>query len=67
MLLKRLESTFGEIGEQSSLGDAIMRAARNAAEDNMPDYLNDLIYASEDSSFEGSAKRILRAFFIKML
>ncbi len=57
-VIETLESTFGEIENKSSLAEAIMGAARNAAEDNIPDYLQDLYYATEGSSFE-KWKRIL--------
>lgn len=51
-VIETLESTFGEIENKSSLAEAIMGAARNAAEDNIPDYLQDLYYATEGSSLE---------------
>ena len=59
-----LESTFGEIENKSSLAEAIMGAARNAAEDNIPDYLQDLYYATEGSSFEEVEEDIV-AFIYK--
>ncbi len=51
-VIETLESTFGEIENKSSLAEAIMGAARNAAEDNIPDYLQDLCYATEGSFLE---------------
>lgn len=51
-VIETLESTFGEIENKSSLAKAIMGAARNAAEDNIPDYLQDLFYATEGSFLE---------------
>ena len=51
-VIETLESTFGEIENKSSLAEAIMGAARNAAEDNIPDYLQDLFYATEGSFLE---------------
>ena len=51
-VIETLESTFGEIENKSSLAEAIMGAARNAAEDNIPDYLQDLYYATEGSFLE---------------
>ena len=51
-VIETLESTFGEIENKSSLAEAIMGAARNAAEDNIPDYLQDLYYATEGSFIE---------------
>lgn len=52
MELQKNTSTFGEIENKSSLAEAIMGAARNAAEDNIPDYLQDLYYATEGSFLE---------------
>ena len=46
------------------LAEAIMGAARNAAEDNIPDYLQDLYYATEGSSFEEVEEDIV-AFIYK--
>lgn len=51
-VIETLESTFGEIENKSSLAEAIMGAARNAAEDNILDYLQDLFYATEGSFLE---------------
>ena len=63
-VIETLESTFGEIENKSSLAEAIMGAARNAAEDNIPDYLQDLYYATVGSSFEEVEEDIV-AFIYK--
>ena len=63
-VIETLESTFGGIENKSSLAEAIMGAARNAAEDNIPDYLQDLYYATEGSSFEEVEEDIV-AFIYK--
>lgn len=63
-VIETLESTFGEIENKSSLAEAIMGTARNAAEDNIPDYLQDLYYATEGSSFEEVEEDIV-AFIYK--
>ena len=63
-VIETLESTFGEIENKSSLAEAIMGAARNAAEDNIPDYLQDLYYATKGSSFEEVEEDIV-AFIYK--
>lgn len=63
-VIETLESTFGEIENKSSLAEAIMGAARNAAEDNIHDYLQDLYYATEGSSFEEVEEDIV-AFIYK--
>ena len=38
---------------------------KNAAEDNLPDYLNDLIYASEDSFLEGLDETMIASLYKK--
>ena len=63
-VIETLESTFGEIENKSSLAEAIMGAARNAAEDNIPDYLQDLYYATEGSFLEEVEEDIV-AFIYK--
>ena len=62
-VIETLESTFGEIENKSSLAEAIMGAARNAAEDNIPDYLQDLYYATEGSSFEEVEEDIVASIY----
>ena len=62
-VIETLESTFGEIENKSSLAEAIMEAARNAAEDNIPDYLQDLYYATEGSSFEEVEEDIVASIY----
>ena len=48
-VIETLESTFGSIENTDNLAGAILSAAYNATEDNIPDYLSDLIYSSENS------------------
>lgn len=62
-VIETLESTFGEIENKSSLAEAIMGVARNAAEDNIPDYLQDLYYATEGSSFEEVEEDIVASIY----
>ena len=52
-VIETLESTFGEIDNKSNLAEAVICAARNAAEDNLPDYIRDLLYSINDSFLEG--------------
>ena len=49
-VIETLESTFGELQYKGSIEEAIVCAAENAVEDNLPDYLPDLI-ASKAGSF----------------
>ena len=51
-VIETLESTFGEIENKSNLANAILCAARNATEDNIPDYAGDLHYTVRDSYLE---------------
>ena len=52
-IIDTLESTFGELVDKSSLEAAIFSAAKNAVEDNIPDYLSDLFYSVENSLLDG--------------
>ena len=52
-IIDTLESTFGELDDKSSLEAAILSAAKNAVEDNIPDYLSDLLYSVENSLLDG--------------
>lgn len=47
-----LESTFGELEEKQELATTLISAARNAVEDNFPDYLFDLMDCRENSFLE---------------
>ena len=51
-ITETLESTFGMLDNSQSLADAVMSAAQNAAEDNLPDYTRDLRYSVNDSFLE---------------
>lgn len=51
-VIETLESTFGTLDDKENLADAIMSAARIATDDNIPDYLSDLLYSTTDSYLE---------------
>ena len=51
-VIQPLESSFAAIRDNSSLADTVMSAAKNAAEDNLPDYTRDLLYSVNDSFLE---------------
>ena len=51
-VIESLENSFGELEDKSSLADAIVSAARNAVEDNMADYLADLMDCRDGSVLE---------------
>ena len=52
-VIESLESTFGELSDKSTLETAIMSAALNAAEDNIPDYVGDLLRSVDNSLLDG--------------
>ena len=52
-VIETLESTFGELSDKSTLETAIMSAALNAAEDNLPDYVGDLLCSVDHSLLDG--------------
>ena len=66
-VIETLESTFGELENKSSLSNAVMSAAQNAAEDNLPDYLNDLVYISKDSFLEELSEDMIASLYKKVV
>ena len=62
-VIDTLESTFGELDEKETLAVAIESAARNAVEDNIPDYLTDLLYSVEDSFLDGVSEEEITHIF----
>ena len=51
-VMESLENSFGDLEDKSSLAGALISAAKNAALDNMADYLRDLMDSREDSFLE---------------
>ena len=51
-VIESLENSFGGLDDNSTLPGAIISAAKNAVEDNMADYLRDLMHTREDSFLE---------------
>jgi len=51
-VIESLENSFGDLEDKSSLAGALISAAKNAALDNMADYLRDLMYSREGSFLE---------------
>ena len=52
-IIETLENSFGELEHKEDLGEALLSAAKNAVEDNMPDYLSELKTLTEGSFLEG--------------
>ena len=51
-IIEALENSFGELEDKTDLAAALLSAAKNAVEDNMPDYLTELKYYKENSFLE---------------
>lgn len=51
-IIETLENSFGELEHKEDLGEALLSAAKNAVEDNMPDYLSELKNLTEGSFLE---------------
>ncbi len=51
-VIEALENSFGELENKFSFADALVSAAKNAVEDNMQDYLQELHYYKENSFLE---------------
>ena len=48
-VIDTLENTFGYLDNRTSLEEAILSAAQNAVEDNIPDYIGDLLFTVDNS------------------
>ena len=64
-VIESLENTFGELENRESLADTVLSAAKNAVEDNIPDYLSDLMYAADDSFLYGLSEDMITAMYKK--
>lgn len=51
-VIESLENRFGELESKGNLASALLSTAKNAVEDNMPDYLSDLLISREGSFLE---------------
>jgi hypothetical protein len=66
-VIETLENTFGQLTYKSVLSDAVMSAAQNAAEDNLPDYLQDLLYVADNSFFAGLDEGMITTIYKKLV
>ena len=51
-VMESLEAAFGPFSQNESLSDSITAAAHNVVEDNLPDYLQELLLLRQDSFLE---------------
>ena len=66
-VIETLENTFGQLTCKSVLSDAVMSAAQNAAEDNLPDYLQDLLYVADNSFLAGLDEGMITTIYKKLV
>lgn len=66
-VIEALESSFGLLENKDTLANAILSAANNAAEDNIPDYAGDLMYAVPDSFLEGLSEDMIVSQYRKLV
>ena len=52
-VIDTLENTFGFLENRTSMEEAILSASHNAVEDNIPDYVGDLLFTVNDSFLYG--------------
>lgn len=51
-IIEAIENSFGELADKSDFAAALLSAAKNAVEDNVPDYLSELHYYTQNSFLE---------------
>ena len=66
-IINTLESTFGTIEDKRKLATAIFSAARNATEDNIPDYVGELLYSVKNSNLEDISEDMIGAIYSKIV
>ena len=66
-VIDTLESTFGELENTSTITNAIISAAENAVEDNLPDYTGDLIHTVDNSFLEGLPDESITAIYRQLV
>lgn len=62
-IIESLENKYGELEDKSSLGLAIKSVSKIIVEDNMQDYLEDLMFYRENSSLESLDEDGVKALF----
>ena len=66
-VIDTLESSFGYIDEKNSLADAIISASNNAVEDNIPDYVGDLLVTVNDTFLEELDEDIVKSMYRQLV
>lgn len=66
-IIDTLDNNFGMLDNKSTLEEAIFSAAQNACEDNIPDYVGDLITTVEDSFLEGLSEEAVGVMYRQLV
>lgn len=66
-VIETLENTFGELENKETLSDAVMSAAENAVEDNIPDYTGDLLHTVDNSFLEDLPDESVTALYRQLV
>lgn len=66
-VIDTLEGEFGELEDNTDLDYAVVSASQNAVEDNLPDYINDLIADVPDSFLEGLDEQAIKAIYKRLV
>lgn len=66
-VIDTLESSFGYLDEKNSLADAIISASNNAIEDNIPDYVGDLLVTVNDTFLEELDEVIVKSMYRQLV
>lgn len=66
-VIDTLESSFGYLNEKNSLTDAIISSSGNAVEDNIPDYVGDLLVMVNDTFLEELDEDIVKSMYSQLV
>ena len=66
-VIDTLESSFGYLNKKNSLTDAIISASGNAVEDNIPDYVGDLLVTVNDTFLEELDEDIVKSMYSQLV
>ncbi len=66
-VIEALENRYGELEDNSTIASAIISSAKNMVEDNLPDYLSNLMYFKDNSFLEELDELNIKTIYKKVL
>lgn len=66
-IIDTLESNFGHLDEKDNLAQAILSASSNAVEDNIPDYVGDLLFTVTDTFLEDLSEDSIKVMYKQLV